>query len=105
MHTTYFIQALYGSDPCVRSYRAEKPLQNADFAMKQTNICRLSGDIKNITGKTEDLPLLRTGGLITLYSHEDAKLIGDINSLLLLFIYNRFIGASPSERSWSVHFL
>jgi len=24
---------------------AEKPLQNADFAMKQTNICRLSGDI------------------------------------------------------------
>jgi len=26
--------------------RAEKPLQNADFAMKQTNICRLSGDIK-----------------------------------------------------------
>ena len=26
--------------------RAEKPPQNADFAMKQTNICRLSGDIK-----------------------------------------------------------
>jgi len=26
---------------------AEKPLQNADFVMKQTNICRLSGDIKN----------------------------------------------------------
>ena len=25
--------------------RAEKPFQNADFAMKQTNICRLSGDI------------------------------------------------------------
>jgi len=25
--------------------RAEKPVQNADFAMKQTNICRLSGDI------------------------------------------------------------
>jgi len=25
--------------------RAEKPHQNADFAMKQTNICRLSGDI------------------------------------------------------------
>ena len=24
---------------------AKKPLQNADFAMKQTNICRLSGDI------------------------------------------------------------
>jgi len=27
--------------------RAEKPLQNADFAMKQTDICRLSGDINN----------------------------------------------------------
>jgi len=26
--------------------RAEKPPKNADFAMKQTNICRLSGDIK-----------------------------------------------------------
>jgi len=26
--------------------RAEKLVQNADFAMKQTNICRLSGDIK-----------------------------------------------------------
>ena len=25
--------------------RAEKPPKNADFAMKQTNICRLSGDI------------------------------------------------------------
>ena len=25
--------------------RAEKPLQNANFAMKQTTICRLSGDI------------------------------------------------------------
>jgi len=24
---------------------AEKPLQKADFDMKQTNICRLSGDI------------------------------------------------------------
>ena len=29
--------------------RAEKPLQNADFAMKQTNICRLSGDINNLS--------------------------------------------------------
>ena len=27
---------------------AEKPLQKADFAMKQMNICRLSGDIINI---------------------------------------------------------
>jgi len=29
--------------------RAEKPIQNAHFAMKQTNICRLSGDIKRQT--------------------------------------------------------
>jgi len=28
--------------------RAEKPLKNADFAMKQTNICRLSGDITRL---------------------------------------------------------
>jgi len=27
----------------------EKPLQNADFAMKQTNICRLSGDIITVS--------------------------------------------------------
>ena len=27
--------------------RAEKKTQKADFAMKQTNICRLSGDINN----------------------------------------------------------
>jgi len=27
--------------------RAEKKTQKADFAMKQTNICRLSGDIIN----------------------------------------------------------
>jgi len=33
--------------------RAEKPLQNADFAMKQTNICRLSGDIKTTAVSTE----------------------------------------------------
>ena len=32
--------------------RAEKPLQNADFAMKQTNICRLSGDINYYTQLT-----------------------------------------------------
>jgi len=32
--------------------RAEKPLQNADFAMKQTNICRLSGDITSHTNAT-----------------------------------------------------
>ena len=47
MHTTYFIQALglYMGPTPVYGARAEKPLQNADFAMKQTNICRLSGDI------------------------------------------------------------
>jgi len=39
--------------------RAEKPLQNADFAMKQTNICRLSGDImnKNKSKLTQNVPL------------------------------------------------
>jgi len=31
--------------------RAEKPPKNADFAMKQTNICRLSGDIIITTDK------------------------------------------------------
>ena len=35
-----------GATP-VYGARAEKPLQNADFAMKQTNICRLSGDIND----------------------------------------------------------
>ena len=30
---------------------AEKPLQKADFAMKQTNICRLSGDIMIIASQ------------------------------------------------------
>ena len=40
--------------PPVYGARAEKPLQNADFAMKQTNICRLSGDII-ITGVTASL--------------------------------------------------
>ena len=36
--------------------RAEKPLQNAYFAMKQTNICRLSGDINEVewTESTHD---------------------------------------------------
>ena len=33
-----------GSTP-VYGARAEKPLQNVAFAMKQTNTCRLSGDI------------------------------------------------------------
>ena len=30
--------------------RAEKSLQNSDFAMKQTNICRLSGDMCRLSG-------------------------------------------------------
>ena len=30
--------------------RAEKSLKKADFAMKQTNICRLSGDKKDKLG-------------------------------------------------------
>jgi len=38
--------------------RAEKPPKNDDFAMKQTNICRLSGDIK-----TDKLGLLAPRGV------------------------------------------
>jgi len=38
-----------------------KKTPKADFAMKQTNICRLSGDIKNITSILQDLPLLPYG--------------------------------------------
>ena len=38
-HPTYFIQALYGSDPFFIGPK------NPHFAKKQTNICRLSGDI------------------------------------------------------------
>ena len=30
--------------------RAEKPTKKNDFAMKQTNICRLSGDINTTAG-------------------------------------------------------
>jgi len=33
-----------GPTPFYRA-RAEKPRKKADFAMKQTNMCRLSGDI------------------------------------------------------------
>ena len=47
MHTTYFMETLHGSDPCVRSQGRKTPPENADFATKQTNICRLSGDIMN----------------------------------------------------------
>ena len=43
--------------------RAEKPLQNADFAMKQTNICRLSGDIKNIEKSCSSIPCLKASKL------------------------------------------
>ena len=35
--------------------RAEKPPKNADFAMKQTNICRLSGDITKKQTKKDKL--------------------------------------------------
>jgi len=44
MHTTFSSKHYMGPTP-VYGARAEKPFQNADFAMKQTNICRLSGDI------------------------------------------------------------
>jgi len=43
-----------GPTPVYRA-RAEK-LQNADFAMKQTNICRLSGDINKAIVKDPTIP-------------------------------------------------
>ena len=43
--------------------RAEKPPKNADFAMKQTNICRLSGDIIRLIKRSKhrrpEVPLLK----------------------------------------------
>jgi len=48
---------------------AEKPLQKADFAMKQTNICRLSGDINSATIFTQKYTLAclyTSGGLINI---------------------------------------
>jgi len=36
--------------------RAEEPLQNADFAVKQTNICRLSGDINEESDDIMTIP-------------------------------------------------
>jgi len=39
------ISSKYYVSPPFYGAGAEKPLQKADFAMKQTNICRLSGDI------------------------------------------------------------
>ena len=42
--------------------RAEKPPKNADFAMKQTNICRLSGDIKT-NRQTDKLGILAPRGV------------------------------------------
>ena len=38
--------------------RAEKPPKKADFAMKQTNICRLSGDIKKQCKHSDQTPRL-----------------------------------------------
>jgi len=40
--------------------RAEKPLQNADFAMKQTNICRLSGDIRELNNNLSPSNMKKT---------------------------------------------
>jgi len=37
---------------------AEKPLQKADFSMKQTNICRLSGDIIR-SSLSQDAPMTK----------------------------------------------
>jgi len=36
--------------------RAEKSPKKADFAMKQTNICRLSGDITTLTATGDPFP-------------------------------------------------
>jgi len=41
-----FHQSTIWARPLCTELGPKKPLQNADFAMKQTNICRLSGDIK-----------------------------------------------------------
>ena len=43
--------------------RAEKKPEKADFAMKQTNICRLSGDIKKTSVKHISYRLI--GGCVT----------------------------------------
>ena len=49
---------------------AEKPLQKADFAMKETNICRLSGDItmKSIENNTPS-PMLSVVGVTMKQQH------------------------------------
>jgi len=49
--------------------RAEKPLQNADFAMKQTNICRLSGDINTVLRRRAVVCVHRTHIRSANYSH------------------------------------
>ena len=47
---TLHISSKHYMDPTpVYGARAQKPLQNADFAMKQTNICRLGGDIIKVS--------------------------------------------------------
>ena len=74
MHTTYFIQALYGSDPFLRSQGRKKP-QNADFAMKQTNICRLSGDIINVIENCENYYKI----IIYHYSYNNCEIIAIVN--------------------------
>ena len=70
--------------------RAEKPPQNADFAMKQTNICRLSGDI---TTEVLDPPVVRGGGKTsTLYnmlrlSHSNIHVVTDkLSRLVVSFV-------------------
>jgi len=53
--------------------RAEKPLQNADFAMKQTNICRLSGDINNTQTQTENRLVLYHFSSLSSFSREEEE--------------------------------
>ena len=55
--------------------RAEKPLQNADFAMKQTNICRLSGDI--ITLEQTFQASTNRSGIWKLEKNHEVQIIAD----------------------------
>ena len=55
-----FLESIYktdtGSDH-VAKFRGDRPRELGDYALKKK---------ENITGKTEDLPFYRTGGLINL---------------------------------------
>ena len=54
-----------GSDHAAK-FRGDRPKELGDLAAKKK---------KNITSKIEDLPLLRTGGLINICNNDDRRLI------------------------------